>query len=60
MNSPVKALLSILLILAVIGYTVINFLTGKTEFVPFLVFMVILCLPLFNMINILIQQLRKK
>ena len=60
MKSTTKALLSILLILAVIGYTVMNYLSGKTETTAFLVFMAILCLPLVNMINILIQQLREK
>ena len=60
MNSVTKALLSIVLILAVIGYTVMNFIAGKTPLLTFVIFMAILCVPLVNMINILIQQLRDK
>lgn len=60
MKSTTKALLSIVLILAVIGYTVFNYVSGKTPLFTFLVFMVLLCLPLFNIINILIQQMKEK
>lgn len=56
MNDVAKALLSILLILAIIAYTVMNYVSGKTDTTMFIVCMAVLCLPLMNMINILIRQ----
>lgn len=58
-NLP-KALFTILAMAAVMVYTVINYLNGKTDFTMFIVCMVILAIPMFNMINILIQQWKEK
>ena len=60
MNKLTKILLSLLLIAAVMGYTVYNYLTGKTDMFSFLVFAAILGIPFVNMINILIQELKNR
>ena len=60
MNKLTKILLSLLLIAAVMGYTVYNYISGKTDMVSFLVFVVILGIPFVNMVNILIQELKNR
>lgn len=60
MKPIVKIIGTILLILAVMAYTVFNYSTGKTDSTFFVVSMVILAYPLLGMINQLIQQLKHK
>ena len=60
MNERTKVFLSILTILAVIGYTIFNYATGKINGTYFWVFMAILCIPLMNMVNILIREWKDK
>ena len=60
MKTFAKPLGLIVLMLAVIGYTVYNYLHGKIDSAMFLVSIVILGLPLFNMVNLLIQEWKKK
>lgn len=58
MKSLGRLILSVLLILAVMGYTIYNYSTGRTDFSMFLVSMAVLCLPLFNMVRLAIQEWR--
>ena len=60
MDNLKKALLTLLVMAAVIGYTIFNYVTGKISMMYFLVFMVILGIPFLNMINILIQELKNR
>ena len=60
MNKLTKILLTLLLMAAVLGYTIYNYTAGKTDQFTFLVFMVILGIPFVNMINILIQELKNR
>ena len=60
MNKLTKTFLSLLLIAAVMAYTVYNFLAGKTDQFAFLVYLVILGIPFVNMLNILIQELKNR
>ena len=59
MKSHAKTLGTIVLMLAVIGYTVYNYLHGKIDSAMFLVSVAILALPLINIINLLIQEMKK-
>ena len=59
MERKLKPILTILTVLIVMGYTVWNYVSGKTDFVMFAVCMVIMGIPLVNMINILIQEWKK-
>ena len=56
MNRTPKTLLTLLLMAAVIAYTIYNYVSGKTDQMTFLVYMVILGVPFVNMIRILIQE----
>ena len=56
MNKTAKTLLTLLLMAAVIAYTIYNYLSGGTNQTTFLVYMVILGIPFVNMIRILIQE----
>ena len=60
MNKLTKTFLSLLLILAVMAYTVYNFTAGKTDQFSFLVYLVILGIPFVNMLNILIRELKNR
>ena len=60
MNNITKAILAIIVMVAVLAYTILNYLNGKTEFTMLVVSMAIIGIPLVNMINILIQELKKK
>ena len=60
MKPIVKILGTILLILAVMAYTIYNYTTGKTDSKMFLVSMALLGYVLIGMINQLIQHLKNK
>ena len=60
MNKLTKIILSLLLIAAVLAYTIYNYTAGKTDQFAFLVFTVILGIPFVNMVNILIQELKNR
>ena len=60
MHSVTKILATLVLMAAVLAYTVYNFITGKTDLTMFLVFAAIIGIPFVNLINLLIQELRKK
>jgi hypothetical protein len=55
-NKTAKTLLTLLLMAAVIAYTIYNYIPGRTNQTTFLVYMVILGIPFVNMIRILIQE----
>ena len=58
MNNVKKAFLTLILIVAVLAYTVFNFVSGKISMSYLLVFSVILGIPFVNILNILIQELK--
>lgn len=58
MKPIVKILCTILLILAVMAYTIYNYTTGKTDSKMFLVSMALLGYVLIGMVNQLIQHLK--
>jgi len=60
MNNITKTILTILAMVAVIGYTIFNYVSGRIDTMYFFVFMAILCIPLLNMINILIREWKNK
>ena len=60
MNTIVKIVSTIVLILAVMAYTVFNYITGKTDSKLFLVSMALLGYVLFGMVNQLIQHLKHR
>ena len=60
METKMKAILTIVTMLMVMGYTVWNYVSGKTDLVMFLVCMAIMGIPMVNMINILIEEWKKK
>ena len=60
MKPIVKILCTILLILAVMAYTIYNYTTGKTDSKMFLVSMALLGYVLIGMVNQLIQHLKSK
>lgn len=60
MNPIVKIIATIVLILAVMAYTVFNYTTGKTDIKMFLVSMALLGYVLMGMVNQLIQHLKSK
>ena len=60
MNNLVKMLLTLALIAAVLIYSVLNFLAGKITLMYLVVFFAILGIPFINILNILIQELKKK
>ena len=59
MDSTKKAIVTIVLILGVMFYTVMNYINGKTDFTMFLVCIVILGFSLFNMFRSLIENRNK-
>lgn len=59
MNPIIKIIGTIGLILAVMAYTVFNYLTGRTDMTFFLVAMGLLGYVLIGMVNQLIQHLKK-
>ena len=60
MNNVKKAFLTLILIVAVLAYTVFNFVSGKISMSYLLVFSVILGIPFVNILNILIQELKNR
>ena len=60
MSNIAKTILTLVVMAAVIGYTVFNFLQGQISITYFLVFMAILCIPFLSMINLLIQELKNR
>ena len=60
MNKITKALLTLLAMAAVIAYTVYNYVSGRTNQMTFLVYMGVLCIPMLNMVNLLIQELKNR
>ena len=60
MDTVKKSILTILVMLAVMGYTVVNYINGKIDLVMFVVCMAIMGIPMLNMINLLIQEIKKK
>ena len=60
MNPIVKIIGTLVLILAVMAYTVFNYFTGKTDMKFFIVAMALLAYVLAGMINQLIQHLKNK
>ena len=60
MNTVLKSILTIAAILAVLGFTVFNYLNGKISLTYFMVYVAILVLPMVNIVNLLIQELKKK
>ncbi len=60
MNDAKKNIFVVVLILAVMAYTIYNYVAGKTDTTMFVVCMAIMGFPLLNIINITIQQWRNK
>ena len=60
MNKLVKILLTLLLMAAVLAYTVYNYAIGRTNQGAFLVYVAILLIPSVNLVNILIQELKNR
>ena len=60
MNNTAKALLTILAMAAVLVYTIVNYINGKTELIFLAVAMAVLGLPMVSMINLLVQEWKKK
>lgn len=59
MKSMGRLIASVVLILAVMGYSIYNYTTGRIDFNMFVVSMVIMALPLFNMVRLAIQEWRE-
>lgn len=60
MNKIAQAVLIILLLLCVLGYTVFNYAQGKIDNTFFLVSAVVLIWPLINILRNLIDELRSR
>ena len=60
MKPVLKLSLVLLLMLAVIVYTVYNYLAGNSEFGYFFIAIAVMGLPFVSMLNQLIQELKKK
>ena len=60
MNKITKILLALLLMTAVLAYTVYNFMIGQTNQFSFFVYVAIMGIPYVNMVNILIQELKNR
>ena len=60
MNTVGKAVATMILMAAVMAYTVFNYSTGKIDMTTFVVCMLIMGIPMFNMVNILIQNWKNK
>jgi len=59
-NSIPRIVGSLLIMAAVLVYTVSNYMKGLTPPGTFLVYIIILLLPVANMLNILFQELKKR
>lgn len=60
MNKIAKMLLTLLGILAVLGYTFYNYATGERDLTFLIVCTAILGIPFVNILNLLIQELKNK
>ena len=60
MDTVKKSILTIVVMLIVMVYTVINYASGRIDLVMFVVCMAIMGIPMLNMINLLIQEIKKK
>ena len=60
MSNIAKAIMTIAITLAVMAYSVWNYVNGKTDLVMFVVCMAIMGMPMLNMIRLLIEEGRKK
>ena len=60
MNNITKALLTILAMAAVMVYSVLNYVNGRIDRMYLIVIFLILGIPMVNMINLVIQELKKK
>lgn len=60
MDNIKKAIMTIIVTLIVMVYTIVNYMNGKIDFLMFIVSMGIMGVPLLNMINLLIQELKKR
>ena len=60
MNKITKMLLTLLAILAVLGYTFYNYSTGDRDLTFLIVCTAILGFPFVNILNLLIQELKNK
>ena len=58
--SFVNNLITIALLVAVLVYTVINYVTGKTSLVFFLICVLALSVPLLKMLSILFQEWKNR
>ena len=58
MKPITKIIGTLVLILAVMAYTIFNYATGKTDFTFFMVAMALLSYTLFGMVNQLVQHLK--
>ena len=58
--SFVNNLMTIALLVAVLVYTVINYVTGKTSLVFFLICVLALSVPLLKMLSILFQEWKNR
>lgn len=56
----IRALLTMVLILAVAAYTIYNYANGLTDRISFMIYMVILAVPFANMAGFLYQELKGK
>ena len=60
MKTVGKVVLLVIMMVIVMGYTTYNYLAGQIDMTMFLVSMLIVGIPLFNMVNILIRQWKNK
>ncbi|MBR5126191.1 MAG: hypothetical protein IKU68_05605 [Oscillospiraceae bacterium] len=60
MKTVGKVVLLVIMMVIVMGYTTYNYLAGQIDMTMFLVSMLIVGIPLFNMVNILIRQWKSK
>lgn len=60
MNPIIKIIGVIILILAVLVYTIINYLSGKVDLGYFMVALALLAYVLTGMVNQLVQHLKKR
>ena len=60
MNSIVRKILVILVELAVLGYTILNYYAGKTDMPVFLVSLAMLSYFLISMVASLVEDLRNR
>ena len=60
MNPIAKKIAVILLIVAVLGYTILNYYSGKTEMSVFLFSLALMSYFLVSMVASLVEELRKR